>query len=94
MTKVSQLLPLTDAMGLFKAFAEPVRLRLLALLADGRELCVCHLYEALEIPQPTVSRHLAFLRKRMGRGAERGALGLLPVSQAKVEPAQAPHFLH
>ena len=45
MTKVSRLLPLTDAMGLFKAFAEPVRIRLLALLADGREVCVCHLHE-------------------------------------------------
>ncbi len=62
MTKVSRLLPLTDAMGLFKAFAEPVRLRLLALLADGREVCVCHLHEALDLPQPTVSRHLAFLK--------------------------------
>ena len=62
MTKVSPLIPLTDAMGLFKAFAEPVRLRLLALLSEGREVCVCHLYEALELPQPTVSRHLGFLR--------------------------------
>jgi ArsR family transcriptional regulator len=48
---------------LFKAFADPVRLRLLNLLADG-EVCVCHLHEALELPQSTVSRHLAYLRKR------------------------------
>src|SRR4051812_49639309 len=47
---------------LFKAFADPVRLRLLSLLAD-REVCVCHLHEALDLPQPTVSRHLAYLRK-------------------------------
>ena len=47
---------------LFKAFADPVRLRLLNLLA-GREVCVCHLHEALNLPQPTVSRHLAYLRK-------------------------------
>ena len=46
-----------------KAFADPVRLRLLNLLADDREVCVCHLHEALELPQPTVSRHLAYLRK-------------------------------
>ncbi len=47
---------------LFKAFADPVRLRVLSLL-DDREICVCHLHEALELPQPTVSRHLAYLRK-------------------------------
>ena len=47
---------------LFKACSDPVRLRLLNLLA-GREVCVCHLHEALELPQPTVSRHLAYLRK-------------------------------
>src|SRR5512135_1651825 len=49
---------------LLKAFADPVRLRLLNLLAEGREVCVCHLHEALGLPQPTVSRHLASLRKR------------------------------
>ena len=54
---------LNYGMSLFKAFAEPVRLRLLALLSDGGEVCVCHLHGALELPQPTVSRHLAFLRK-------------------------------
>jgi ArsR family transcriptional regulator len=48
--------------GLFKACADPVRLRLLNLLAAG-EVCVCHLHEALELPQPTVSRHLAYLRR-------------------------------
>jgi ArsR family transcriptional regulator len=48
---------------LLKALADPVRLRLLNLLAGGREVCVCHLHEALGLPQPTVSRHLAYLRK-------------------------------
>jgi ArsR family transcriptional regulator, arsenate/arsenite/antimonite-responsive transcriptional repressor len=48
---------------LFKAFADPVRLRLLNLLSDG-EVCVCHLHGALDLPQSTVSRHLAYLRKR------------------------------
>jgi ArsR family transcriptional regulator len=51
------------AFDLFKAMADPVRLRLLCLLGAG-EVCVCHLHEALELPQPTVSRHLAYLRKR------------------------------
>ena len=48
---------------LFKAFADPVRLRLLGLIAGG-EVCVCHLYESLDLPQSTVSRHLAYLRDR------------------------------
>ncbi len=48
---------------LLKGLADPVRLRLLNLLLDGREVCVCHLHEALSLPQPTVSRHLAYLRK-------------------------------
>jgi ArsR family transcriptional regulator len=60
---------LDQSVELFKAFADPVRLRLLNLLAGG-EVCVCHLHEALELPQSTVSRHLAYLRRRglvMGR---------------------------
>ena len=49
---------------LLKAFADPVRLRLLNLLSgEQEEVCVCHLHEALGLPQPTVSRHLAYLRK-------------------------------
>lgn len=39
-----------------------MRLRLFALLADQGETCVCHLTDALELPQSTVSRHLAVLR--------------------------------
>ncbi len=48
---------------LLKALADPVRLRLLHLLTRRDEVCVCYLHEALELPQPTVSRHLAYLRK-------------------------------
>jgi ArsR family transcriptional regulator, arsenate/arsenite/antimonite-responsive transcriptional repressor len=54
---------LEESIELFKAFADPVRLRLLNLIAGG-EICVCHLHEALNLPQSTVSRHLAYLRKR------------------------------
>lgn len=50
-----------DLDTLFKAFADPTRLRILSLLAAG-ELCVCDIVEILEIPQPTASRHLAALR--------------------------------
>jgi ArsR family transcriptional regulator len=54
---------LNESVELFKAVADPVRLRLLHLLAAG-EVCVCHLHEALDLPQSTVSRHLAYLRRR------------------------------
>ena len=55
---------LADSTRLLKAFADPVRLRLLNLLSgDREEVCVCHLNEALGLPQPTVSRHLAYLRR-------------------------------
>jgi ArsR family transcriptional regulator len=48
---------------LLKALADPVRLRILHLLLEAGEVCVCHLHEALNLPQPTVSRHLAYLRR-------------------------------
>jgi len=44
-----------------KAAGEPTRLRLLNLLRQG-DICVCDLQAVLEIPQHTVSRHLAVLR--------------------------------
>jgi ArsR family transcriptional regulator len=53
-----------DLDALFKGFADPTRLRVLNALVAG-ELCVCDLVELLGIPQPAVSRHLAYLR-RMG----------------------------
>jgi ArsR family transcriptional regulator, arsenate/arsenite/antimonite-responsive transcriptional repressor len=47
---------------LFKALADRTRLRILALLGNN-EVCVCHIHDSLGLPQPTVSRHLAYLRK-------------------------------
>ncbi len=46
----------------FATFADPIRLRCLALIAGERELCVCELVAALDLPQPKVSRHLATMR--------------------------------
>jgi ArsR family transcriptional regulator len=46
---------------LLKAAGEPTRLRILNLLRMG-SICVCDLQAILEIPQPTISRHLAALR--------------------------------
>src|SRR6266702_5287126 len=51
--------------GVFKALADPVRLRLLSLIAaaGGREVCVCELTPAFELSQPTISHHLKVLRE-------------------------------
>ncbi len=46
---------------LLKAFSEETRLRIINLLSAG-ELCVCDLMAILDLPQSTVSRHLAYLR--------------------------------
>ena len=47
---------------LFKAFSDETRLRILNLLAQ-REHCVCEFQKILKVPQPTISRHLAYLRR-------------------------------
>jgi len=46
----------------FRALADQTRLRILNLLAAG-ETCVCDIHENLGLPQPKVSRHLAYLRR-------------------------------
>jgi ArsR family transcriptional regulator len=45
---------------LFKALADPARVRILNVLAtsDGEPVCVCHLVEPLGLSQPTVSHHM------------------------------------
>jgi ArsR family transcriptional regulator, arsenate/arsenite/antimonite-responsive transcriptional repressor len=45
---------------IFRAFSDPTRLRILHLLSGG-ELCVCDIVGVLGVPQPTASRHLAYL---------------------------------
>lgn len=47
----------------FDVLSDEIRRRMLALLYTERELCVCELFHALELPQPKVSRHLAVLRE-------------------------------
>lgn len=50
---------------LFKAMADPVRLRLLSLIAShaGGEVCVCDLTDAFDLTGPTISHHLKVLRE-------------------------------
>jgi ArsR family transcriptional regulator, arsenate/arsenite/antimonite-responsive transcriptional repressor len=47
---------------IFRGFSDRTRLRILNMLRGG-ELCVCNIVEVLGVPQPKVSRHLAYLRK-------------------------------
>lgn len=52
-----------NSTDLFRAFADPTRLRILGLLREEREICVCDLCAVLGESQPKVSRHLALLRR-------------------------------
>jgi ArsR family transcriptional regulator len=58
---------------MFKALSDPVRLRLLSLIAsfEGGEACVCELSGPFEVSQPTISHHLKTLREAGLVGSER-----------------------
>lgn len=62
LTKPLRAPALTDLDALFKGFADATRIRILNVLAGG-ELCVCDIVSLLRLSQPTVSRHLAYLRR-------------------------------
>ncbi len=47
-----------------KALADKTRLRILMLMTQEEELCVCQLSDALDMVQPKISRHLAILREK------------------------------
>ena len=51
--------------AVFKALSDPVRLRLLSLIAsfEGGEACVCDLTGPFDVSQPTISHHLRVLRE-------------------------------
>jgi ArsR family transcriptional regulator len=51
--------------GVFKALSDPIRLRLLSLIAshDGGEACVCELTGFFNVSEPTISHHLKALRE-------------------------------
>ncbi|WP_072847143.1 ArsR/SmtB family transcription factor [Rhodococcus tukisamuensis] len=54
-----------DLARMFKALADPVRLRLLSLVAShaGGEACVCDISASFDLSQPTISHHLKVLRE-------------------------------
>jgi ArsR family transcriptional regulator len=59
MAQAEQVVPL------LKALADPVRLRLMSLVASraGGEACVCDLNEAFDLSQPTISHHMKVLHE-------------------------------
>ncbi|MFE3852824.1 ArsR/SmtB family transcription factor [Streptomyces griseorubiginosus] len=55
-----------DLAKVFKALGDPVRLRLMSMIAsrgEGGEVCVCELTPAFALSQPTISHHLKLLRQ-------------------------------
>jgi ArsR family transcriptional regulator len=73
-----QAAPLGEAQAvmlsaMFKALSDPVRLRLLSLIASypGGEACVCEISATFDVSQPTISHHLKLLRSAGLLGCER-----------------------
>ena len=62
-----------QASVVLKALGDPVRLRLMSLVAshEGGEACVCDLTGAFDVTQPTISHHLRVLREAGLIGSER-----------------------
>ncbi|WP_432093570.1 ArsR/SmtB family transcription factor [Streptomyces sp. bgisy100] len=54
-----------DLAKVFKALGDPVRLRLLSMIAsrEGGEICVCELTPAFGLSQSTISHHLKLLKQ-------------------------------
>jgi ArsR family transcriptional regulator len=73
-TKPAPKIKHLDALSVvYAALADPTRLRILSLLGED-EICVCHIHAGLDVPQPTASRHLAYLRKAGLVEARRGGV--------------------
>lgn len=59
---------------IYKALADETRLRLLLLLLEHGELCICDLMNALDLPQSTVSRHVAYMKNAGWLNDRRGGV--------------------
>jgi ArsR family transcriptional regulator, arsenate/arsenite/antimonite-responsive transcriptional repressor len=51
-----------DLVDIFRALGDPARLKIVCMVAESGELCVCKIVEAMDMGQPAVSHHLAKLR--------------------------------
>ena len=82
----------TATAELFKALADPARVRILNILATsgGEPVCVCHLIAPLELSQPTVSHHM---RKLLDAGLvereQRGKWAYFSLNSEAVETLAA-----
>jgi ArsR family transcriptional regulator, arsenate/arsenite/antimonite-responsive transcriptional repressor len=83
-----------DLARAFAALSDPVRLRLLSLIADAGEVCACELLEPLGKAQPTVSHHTKALADAgLIVGAKRGRWvwwSIVPERVARLGDALAP----
>ncbi|HEU4948813.1 MAG TPA: metalloregulator ArsR/SmtB family transcription factor [Kribbella sp.] len=54
----------SEGAAVFKALADPIRLRLMSIIASAREeVCVCDITPDFEVSGPTISHHLRVLRE-------------------------------
>lgn len=81
---------MNEAVRVFKALADPTRLRIIKLL-EGGELCVCQLTTVLQMGQSRISRHLSILKqagliedRREGKWVHY-RLGCLPIADLLTE---------
>ncbi|BEK88932.1 ArsR/SmtB family transcription factor [Nocardia seriolae] len=77
---------------MFKALSDPVRLRLLSMVAShaGQEACVCDLSSGFDVSQPTISHHLKVLREAGLLSSERRGSWVY----YRVEPAALQQLSH
>lgn len=82
----------TELAAVFKALSDPVRLRLLSLIAShaGQEACVCDVSAGFEVSQPTISHHLKVLREAGLLSSERRGSWVY----YRVEPAALQQLSH
>lgn len=59
---ISRIFNLMNCISVYKCLCDETRLRILNLLREG-PLCVCHVQEALELPQSKISKQLAFMKR-------------------------------
>lgn len=71
---------------IYKSLADETRLRLLVLLQGQAELCVCDLMQALNMPQSTISRHLAYLKKNLWVQGRRGGVWMYYSLRQELDP--------
>jgi len=77
---------LKETADIFKSLSEECRLRILAMLEDGREVCVCKLTEVLKSTHSRTSRHLAYLKRMKIVSSRRKGQWMYYKLNDKIEP--------